>query len=184
MPLTPVSLTVCVDSEVLRFSAGLVPFSASAPDRTVPNHCHEHCSCWLYVKCSYQVRAKDLKRLCGEENCGWLNKTGLTSTRFQKRWCAIHELQLFYFDNPRSEEPNGVVSTFRPSHAHAHTYTDTHACAKHMHTDMHIRTHLHTDRIHTHCESVALRDEIENTDVAKCGKLYSVNNFMLNVTVN
>ena len=57
-----------------------------------------------------QVRAKDLKRLCGDKECGWLNKTGLTSTRFQKRWCAIHDLKLYYFDNPRSEEPNGVVS--------------------------------------------------------------------------
>ena len=87
-----------------------------------------------------KVRANDLKRLCGDENCGWLNKTGLTSTKFQKRWCAIHnvsesprvrtcnahqltlrgqrerradtcawQLKLDYFDNPRSDEPNGVV---------------------------------------------------------------------------
>jgi hypothetical protein len=145
----------------------------------IRQHGPQSLSCWLYVHCSYQVRAKDLKRLCGEENCGWLNKTGLTSTRFQKRWCAIYDLKLYYFDNPRSEEPNGVVSTFRPSHARAHTDTHTHARATHRWCALTCTScdgHIHIlSLMHTHGGS--------NSDVVKCGKLHWVN-FTLNVTIN
>mmetsp|Transcript_69208 Transcript_69208/g.184454 ORF Transcript_69208/g.184454 Transcript_69208/m.184454 type:complete len:121 (+) Transcript_69208:59-421(+) len=65
-----------------------------------------------------QIRANDLSRF--NENAansktekikvGWLCKTGLNNTNLQKRWCAIHDLKLFYFENPRSEEPNGYVN--------------------------------------------------------------------------
>ena len=40
---------------------------------------------------------------------GWLCKRGLSNTALQRRWCAIHDLKLWYYDNPRSDEPKGVV---------------------------------------------------------------------------
>ncbi|EKX39333.1 hypothetical protein GUITHDRAFT_114534 [Guillardia theta CCMP2712] len=56
-----------------------------------------------------QVRAKDVKRASDIKH-GWLCKRGLTNTQLQRRWCAIHDLRLYYFENPRSEEPKGVVN--------------------------------------------------------------------------
>mmetsp|Transcript_48806 Transcript_48806/g.99662 ORF Transcript_48806/g.99662 Transcript_48806/m.99662 type:complete len:151 (+) Transcript_48806:26-478(+) len=56
-----------------------------------------------------QVRAKDVKRVCDKKS-GWLCKRGLTNTASQKRWCAIHDLHLYYYESPRSEEPKGVVN--------------------------------------------------------------------------
>mmetsp|Transcript_844 Transcript_844/g.1802 ORF Transcript_844/g.1802 Transcript_844/m.1802 type:complete len:147 (-) Transcript_844:555-995(-) len=55
-----------------------------------------------------QVRAKDVKRVC-EGRHGWLNKAGLTNTKMQKRWCAIHDLRLYYYETARDAEPKGVV---------------------------------------------------------------------------
>mmetsp|Transcript_1406 Transcript_1406/g.3557 ORF Transcript_1406/g.3557 Transcript_1406/m.3557 type:complete len:148 (-) Transcript_1406:139-582(-) len=55
-----------------------------------------------------QVRAKDVKRVC-EGRQGWLNKAGLTNTKMQKRWCAIHDLRLYYYESARDAEPKGVV---------------------------------------------------------------------------
>ena len=46
------------------------------------------------------MRAKDVKRVC-EGRYGWLNKAGLTNTKMQRRWCAVHELRLYYYENPR-----------------------------------------------------------------------------------
>mmetsp|Transcript_43185 Transcript_43185/g.104189 ORF Transcript_43185/g.104189 Transcript_43185/m.104189 type:complete len:145 (-) Transcript_43185:16-450(-) len=56
-----------------------------------------------------QVRAKDVKRVC-EGRHGWLNKAGLTNTKMQKRWCAIHDLRLYYYESSRDAEPKGVVA--------------------------------------------------------------------------
>mmetsp|Transcript_5291 Transcript_5291/g.13361 ORF Transcript_5291/g.13361 Transcript_5291/m.13361 type:complete len:145 (+) Transcript_5291:79-513(+) len=56
-----------------------------------------------------QVRAKDIKRVC-EGKHGWLSKAGLTHTKLQKRWCAIHDLRLYYYETPRDDEPKGVVN--------------------------------------------------------------------------
>ncbi|KAJ1486594.1 hypothetical protein T484DRAFT_1788937 [Baffinella frigidus] len=40
---------------------------------------------------------------------GWLSKAGLTNTKLQRRWCAIHNLKLYYYENPRATEPKGAV---------------------------------------------------------------------------
>ncbi|EKX43323.1 hypothetical protein GUITHDRAFT_140630 [Guillardia theta CCMP2712] len=55
-----------------------------------------------------QMKATEVKALC-MKRCGWLMKSGLTNTHMQKRWCAIYELKLFYYESPRSEIPNGII---------------------------------------------------------------------------
>jgi hypothetical protein len=47
-----------------------------------------------------QIRAKDVKRVCGKKY-GWLYKAGLNNTKMQKRWCAVHDLKLYYYESPR-----------------------------------------------------------------------------------
>jgi len=54
------------------------------------------------------ARAKDIKRVC-DNRFGWLSKAGLTNTKLQRRWCAIHNLKLYYYDDPRANVPNGAV---------------------------------------------------------------------------
>eukprot|EP00290_Baffinella_frigidus_P005733 CAMPEP_0180131530 /NCGR_PEP_ID=MMETSP0986-20121125/8471_1 /TAXON_ID=697907 /ORGANISM="non described non described, Strain CCMP2293" /LENGTH=150 /DNA_ID=CAMNT_0022071417 /DNA_START=106 /DNA_END=558 /DNA_ORIENTATION=- len=55
-----------------------------------------------------RARAKDIKRVC-DNRFGWLSKAGLTNTKLQRRWCAIHNLKLYYYENPRATEPKGAV---------------------------------------------------------------------------